>query len=320
MEQTKGTVRFMAPEVLLEEQYNYKVDVWSVGCLLIELLTGQPPYPGHSGMMAVMTHIMGFRDGTTTLQLPQGLSPDALAFIADCMQPEAHRRPSVQTLLMMNFITKHDVVAMNQANIYTASTSHRVVSIGAHSVSHSRRTSLPGSTYPVNRQVTNVDARPEHPTSANSQALDDNSDGDSSDGWGTPTPATLNQCSTKPNDDDEHDDDSDKSDDWGPPTQDTLDKLDKPESPVSANNDGRKLSRWNFAAKEVIDVRGKWNTTIKNVLNVRGRAAIREPTDDEQTEISSWGEPGENDNRKPSCYVLANEFADDPSSNTIDLI
>jgi serine/threonine-protein kinase ULK2 len=39
-----GTPINMAPEVLNREQYNYKVDVWSVGTILFELLTGHSPF------------------------------------------------------------------------------------------------------------------------------------------------------------------------------------------------------------------------------------------------------------------------------------
>ena len=29
----------MAPELILEDSYNYKVDIWSLGCILYELCT-----------------------------------------------------------------------------------------------------------------------------------------------------------------------------------------------------------------------------------------------------------------------------------------
>lgn len=39
-----GTPINMAPEVLRRDFYNYKIDVWSVGTLLYEIVTGISPF------------------------------------------------------------------------------------------------------------------------------------------------------------------------------------------------------------------------------------------------------------------------------------
>jgi serine/threonine protein kinase len=39
-----GTPYWMAPEVIEMTSVTAAADIWSVGCLVIELLTGQPPY------------------------------------------------------------------------------------------------------------------------------------------------------------------------------------------------------------------------------------------------------------------------------------
>ena len=39
-----GTPINMAPEVLNRAMYNYKADVWSLGTILFELLTGKSPF------------------------------------------------------------------------------------------------------------------------------------------------------------------------------------------------------------------------------------------------------------------------------------
>ena len=43
-----GTVPYMAPEILKEEEYNYKVDLWSIGVILYKLYFGIFPYNGPS--------------------------------------------------------------------------------------------------------------------------------------------------------------------------------------------------------------------------------------------------------------------------------
>lgn len=39
-----GTPINMAPEVLRRDFYNYKIDIWSVGTLLYEIVVGKSPF------------------------------------------------------------------------------------------------------------------------------------------------------------------------------------------------------------------------------------------------------------------------------------
>ena len=40
----KGTPYYMAPEVLKRSGHNTSADIWSLGCLIIEMFTGKAPW------------------------------------------------------------------------------------------------------------------------------------------------------------------------------------------------------------------------------------------------------------------------------------
>jgi p70 ribosomal S6 kinase len=43
-----GTYEYMSPEVVLKKNYNANIDVWSLGILLFEMITGNTPFVGSS--------------------------------------------------------------------------------------------------------------------------------------------------------------------------------------------------------------------------------------------------------------------------------
>ena len=47
-ETTCGSPLYMAPEILRFEKYDAKADLWSVGAILFEMLTGRPPFTGEN--------------------------------------------------------------------------------------------------------------------------------------------------------------------------------------------------------------------------------------------------------------------------------
>ena len=48
LQQRLGSPMYMAPELVLEQKYDAKVDIWSIGVITHILLTGCPPFFGQS--------------------------------------------------------------------------------------------------------------------------------------------------------------------------------------------------------------------------------------------------------------------------------
>lgn len=48
MDLSLGTPLYMAPELIKDVEYDEKVDVWALGCIVYILLTGSPPFGGEN--------------------------------------------------------------------------------------------------------------------------------------------------------------------------------------------------------------------------------------------------------------------------------
>ena len=51
----QGSVFWMAPEVVSKKTgYNYKIDIWSVGCVVFEMWTGERPWSGQEAVAVLL--------------------------------------------------------------------------------------------------------------------------------------------------------------------------------------------------------------------------------------------------------------------------
>lgn len=97
-----GTAYFMAPEVILSQAVGLASDVWSVGCCVIEMLTGRPPFSEVKNQYALMMRVAGTQGELFPEMVPRGckFSPQAVAFLRRCLQRDPSARPTAQALLM----------------------------------------------------------------------------------------------------------------------------------------------------------------------------------------------------------------------------
>ncbi|KAI4990688.1 hypothetical protein ZWY2020_039059 [Hordeum vulgare] len=98
----KGTPHWMAPEVIVGSGHTFSADIWSVGCTVIEMATGKPPWSQQYQEVALLFHV-----GTTKSHppIPEHISPEAKDFLLKCLQKEPELRSSASDLLKHPFVT-----------------------------------------------------------------------------------------------------------------------------------------------------------------------------------------------------------------------
>ena len=96
----QGSVFWMAPEVVKQTSYTRKADIWSLGCLVVEMFTGTHPFPNCSQLQAI------FQIGNSSAKptTPEDASDEAKAFLRQTFETDHERRPSADELLLSPFL------------------------------------------------------------------------------------------------------------------------------------------------------------------------------------------------------------------------
>ncbi|KAF2498121.1 Ste11-type MAPKK kinase [Lophium mytilinum] len=92
----QGSVFWMAPEVVRQTAYTRKADIWSLGCLIVEMFTGSHPHPNCTQLQAIFK-IGGSGDASPTV--PENAGEDARAFLKQTFMIDHEARPTADELL-----------------------------------------------------------------------------------------------------------------------------------------------------------------------------------------------------------------------------
>ncbi|KAG2157725.1 uncharacterized protein EDB93DRAFT_1078401 [Suillus bovinus] len=97
-----GTPNWMAPEVIELKGASTKADIWSLGCTVVELLTGRPPFGDITNTMTVM-----FRIVEDEMPIPEECSEPLKDFLQQCFQKEPSMRPDAELLCEHPWLKKN---------------------------------------------------------------------------------------------------------------------------------------------------------------------------------------------------------------------
>ncbi|ODN75633.1 STE/STE11/CDC15 protein kinase [Cryptococcus wingfieldii CBS 7118] len=89
-----GSPYWMAPEVIEQSGASTASDIWSVGCVVVELMEGKPPYGDLAPMQALWRIVQD--EG---MRVPEGASPIVKDFLYHCFQKDPNLRVSAKKLL-----------------------------------------------------------------------------------------------------------------------------------------------------------------------------------------------------------------------------
>ncbi|KAI2624788.1 MAP kinase [Xylaria nigripes] len=99
-----GTPMYMSPEVIKGENSGHAgaVDIWSLGCVILEMVTGRRPWSNLDNEWAIMYNIA--QGNPPPLPGPDQLSPQGINFLERCFVRDPKRRANAVELLQHEWI------------------------------------------------------------------------------------------------------------------------------------------------------------------------------------------------------------------------
>ncbi|XP_018564380.1 serine/threonine-protein kinase fused [Anoplophora glabripennis] len=107
----KGTPLYMAPELIDEQPYDYNADLWSLGCIIYELLMGTPPF-----CTASILHLIRLIRHEQ-IQWPTFLSDNCTSFLKGLLQKNPTKRMTWDEILCHPFVKGHVTLSKNTTSM-----------------------------------------------------------------------------------------------------------------------------------------------------------------------------------------------------------
>lgn len=100
----KGTPLYMAPELLEAKPYDHHADLWSLGCIIYEMLAGEPPFSSTS-----MIHLVKLIRNQY-IKWPSFLTANCISFVQGLLERDTSHRMSWTKIINHPFVKGHIVI------------------------------------------------------------------------------------------------------------------------------------------------------------------------------------------------------------------
>ncbi|KAK6782698.1 hypothetical protein RDI58_020494 [Solanum bulbocastanum] len=105
----RGTLAYASPESVTSEVYTKDVDIWALGCIVIEMIAGRRVWSGYKS-----NYELALKIAHEEPEIPYNISKDAKDFLSKCLERDYNQRWTAEMLLNHPFIIKN----MNVKKMY----------------------------------------------------------------------------------------------------------------------------------------------------------------------------------------------------------
>ena len=106
-----GTPYYMSPEIYKNQRYNTKIDIWSLGCILYEMITLKLPF-NDNNIQGLKYKIFNGKFENIPENIRKKYSPELLNLLYSLININPYRRYSIDDILNIKFI-KDKITYMN---------------------------------------------------------------------------------------------------------------------------------------------------------------------------------------------------------------
>ena len=128
-----GTAQYLSPEQARGESVDARSDVYSLGCVLYEILTGEPPFTGDSPVAVAYQHVR--EDPVPPSQRHEGISADLDAVVLKALAKNPDNRYQTAAEMRADLVRVHNGEPPEAPKVLTdAERSSLMLPAGAHGV------------------------------------------------------------------------------------------------------------------------------------------------------------------------------------------